>query len=165
MTDRIIRERDAATLCALNEDDLWDVLMCLWCDHFHDMPLAELNEVQLRYFLCMELENTCQADSILNLTDEDDIFFSLPRMYQSLLEIGAPQTAQALKEFMELMPDGTFDSRVMPEWKWFFADPEREKEIAQIESIIADYPDGPMIDLYYRGITSDITVAEKLLEL
>lgn len=165
MIRRIIEERDAAAMCALDEDDLWDVLTCLWCYYYHRMPVADLNEVQLKYFLCMELENMCQCDGILSLTEHEDIFFNLPRMHQSLLEIGAPKTAQALREFMDLLPDGTFENRVMPEWKWFFADEAREKEIDRISWYIIDYPDGPMIDLYHRGITADITVAQKLLEL
>lgn len=62
-----------------------------------------------------------------------------------------------------LMPEGTFEDGIVPAWEWFFADPEREKQIKAIDSEIAGYPDGVMRELYKTYLRKE-NVLEKLME-
>lgn len=162
---RIISQKDANVMCGMDEYDMVSVLIELTYQHYYNMPVENLNEEQKTIFLCMALEDHVQADGILSLTEEDELFFLMPDMCKALLRLGAPQTAEALQEFLDLMPAGTFEHRVMPEWKWFFETKEREKRISQIDTFIGDYPDGVMRKIYHRYITADKVIAEQLFAL
>lgn len=162
---RIISQKDSDALCSLDEYDMTEILIELTYQHYYNMPEEDLNEEQKTIFLCMALEDHVQADGILSLTDEEELFFLLPDMRKALLKLGAPRTAEALQGFMDLMPAGTFENRVMPAWKWFFETRERENKISQIDTFIGGCPDGVMRKIYRRYITADETIAEELLDL
>lgn len=161
--EKIIKKHDADALCRLNDDDFIEFSIALMYEHFYNIPLEKLNSEQRTVFLCMALESACQADSILSLTEDEDLFFAIPEMYSSLLSIGSHKTAAELKRFIVLMPEGTFESRIMPEWDWFFGDSEREKQINRIDSAIAGYPDGLTSEMLKKYCTSDKQTAEKVL--
>ena len=97
------------------------------------------------------------------LTEDENVFFSLYETYNALLSIGAAKTADELKRFIELMPENTFEERIMPEWDWFFADSEREKLIKEIDSAASGYLDGLISDLLWSYCTSDIETAKRVL--
>ena len=161
----IITQKDVTAMCGMGEYDMISVLIELTYQHFYNTPIEDLNEEQRAIFLCIALEDHIQADGLLSLTDEEELFFLMPDMRKALLRLGAPQTAEALQEFIDLMPAGTFENRVMPEWKWFFETKERENKISQIDTFIGDYPDGVMRKMYRRYITADKAIAEQLLDL
>ncbi len=153
----------ADEVLALNEDDLREVLNELMYSRFIEKPFDELNEVQRTLFLCITLEDTCQADGILGLTDNEDVFFALPELYMLLKQLGAPKTARALQKFMGLLPKETFADHVMPEWAWFFESPAREKRIKKYDARIGGYPDGSMKTIYHRYIAETPSAAKRLL--
>lgn len=162
---RSISQKDAAVMCGMDEYDMTEMLIELTYQYYYNMPVEDLNEEQRTIFLCMALEDHVQADGLLSLTDEEELFFLMPDMCKALLRLGAPQTAKALQEFIDMMPAGTFENRVMPEWKWFFETKERENKISQIDTLIGDYPDGVMRKIYRRYITAGKAIAEQLLDL
>lgn len=164
--EEAIAQRNIPVLRRLvfEEDGAVEFLIALQYRHLILVPFEKLNPTQQLFCLCMRLEDACQADSILSLTDEKADFLRLPRMYEAYLEMGAPKTARALRRMIGLMPEGTFEEGIVPEWKWFFADPKREKQIKEIDSEIAGYPDGVMHELYKSYLQRE-NVLEKLMEL
>ena len=164
--EEAIARRDIPALRRLvfEEDGAVDLLIALQYQYFLSMPFEKLNPVQRLFSLCMRLEDSCQADSILSLTEEKEDFLRLPQMYRAYLEMGAPKTAQAIRRMIGLMPERTFEDGIVPEWEWFFADPEREKQIKAIDNEIAGYPDGVMHELYKSYLQRE-NVLEKLMEL
>lgn len=163
--NKIIKKQDAKALLGLSDDASVDFLITLTHDYFYEIPLDELNNEQRTVFLCMAFDETCQADGILSLTEDENVFFSLYETYNALLSIGAAKTADELKRFIELMPENTFEERIMPEWDWFFADSEREKLIKEIDSAASGYLDGLISDLLWSYCISDIETAKKVLDI
>lgn len=158
----IIKTKDSNSLLSLDEWDLEECLIKLVYDYFSEMPFESLNNEQKVIFLCVILEDTCQADSIFSLA-EDEIFLKLPEMHKALIDIGALKTAAYLNEFINLIPNDTFEHSKIPEWNWFFENSEREEKISEIDSKIADYPDGYMRTIYHNYICKD-TIAKSLLD-
>lgn len=158
--EKIIQTKDAAQLRALDEMDL---RRCLWRldEYYYDMPFDALNHEQRVLYLCIALEDACQADTILNL-EENGLMLRMPEVYDALMEIGALETASLVQAFINLLPENTFRDSKLPEWDWFFEDEERAEEIDNIDGEIADYPDGNMMYLYHRYVAKE-NVAEKLL--
>lgn len=153
----------ADEVLALNADDLREVLNELMYSRFIEKPFDTLNGVQRTLFLCITLEDTCQADGILGLTDNEDVFFALPELCAVLKKLGAPKTARALQKFMKLLPEDTFSKRVMPEWAWFFESTAREKRIKKYDARISGYPDGAMKTIYHRYVAETPSAAKQLL--
>lgn len=161
---KIIRDQDTETFCSLNEDDMDSCFIELLYKHFYKMGFQKLNDIQKTLFLCMVLEDHCQADGVLSLTEENEIFFLLPEIHQALLDIQAPKTAAMLQKFIDFMPTGTFKNGIIPEWDWFMDD-ANAPVFKDIDSVISDYPDGLMRGLYRDFILSDKERAISLLEV
>ena len=134
--EEAISQRDIPALrrLVLEEDEADGFLIALQYQHFLSMPFEKLNPTQRLFSLCMRLEDLCQADSILSLADGKEDFLRLPQIYEAYIEMGAPKTAQAIRRMIELMPERTFEDGAVPAWDWFFADPERERQIKEIRS-------------------------------
>lgn len=152
----IILNRDAKGLLALDSSEKEDFILTLIYDHLTNLPIDEMNEAQKTLFLASRLEDTCQADALPSLSEDEEIFLSLQEIKRAYERLGAFKTAGLLDEFISLLPVGT-----VPEWDWFF-EPEREDIIKRIDSGICNYPDGPMRELYIDYI-SDPEKAKQLL--
>lgn len=161
---KIIETKDVNSFSRLNDEDMESCFIELLYQHFYKMPFQELNYVQRTLFLCMVLEDHCQADGILSVTEEDELFFLLPQTKKALLDIQAPNTAKALQEFMDFLPDGTFEKQIIPEWDWFM-DKENRTVIERIDSEISDYPDGLMRGLYRKFVLSMPDFVSELLQI
>lgn len=148
---------------ALNADDLRELLNELMYEHWIDMPFDKLNEVQRLLFLCLSLEDACQADGLLSLTDSKDVFFALPELCVHLQTLGAPKTARTLQKFIKLFPKDTFSKRILPEWAWFFESRARKKRIKRYDTRISIYPDGAMKTIYHRYVAQTPSAAKQLL--
>lgn len=154
--NEIISNGDVKHLLALSNDEKQDFIMQLMYGPLSNMQLDEMDHAQRTLYLAMRLEDTCQADALPSLSDEEEIFLALPEMKSALEELGAVKTAELLKEFISLVPVG-----VVPEWDWFFAD-ERKSIIGRLDSEISSYPDGLMSSLYVAYI-SEPEIAEEIL--
>lgn len=155
----IILDRDAKGLIALDRSEKEDFLFTLIYDHLADMPIDEMNETQKTLFLASRLEDTCQADALLSLSEDEEVFLALPEIKNSLERLGAFKTAEFLDEFISLLPVGE-----VPEWDWFF-EAERDDIIKKIDSGICNYPDGPMRDLYIDYISNPENANRLLMNL
>ncbi len=162
--ENIIKSKDATTLCNLNYYDFSDVLIELVYKYYYNMPFDSMNEEIKLLYSCCVLEDCCQADDIRILSDDVNLFFNMHETCTYLRKINAPKTADALQKFIDLMPTGTFENKIVPEWKWFFED-ERKDLINSINSTISNYPDGLMRDLYHKYVSSDIEIPKKLLDI
>ncbi len=162
--NNIIKTKDALTLSNLNEYDMISFLIELVHNHYYDMPFESMNDEIKILFSCWTLENFCQADYILDITEEEALFFNMKETCNALRKINAPKTADELQKFIDIMPEGTFENRVIPAWEWFFEE-ERKNIIKSINSEISNYPDGLMRGLYHKYIISDINIAKKILDI
>lgn len=153
----IIAARDIDGLLSLGRDDTEEFLTGVMYGHLCNMELSDMNEVQRTLYLAMTLEDTCQADALPSLSENEEVFLSLGDMIAACETLGAVRTAGYLREFEALLPDGE-----VPEWDWFF-DGEREDIISGLDSAISGYPDGSMQELYI-GYISDRGRAEQLLD-
>lgn len=160
MIDNIIETKDVEQLKSLNEVEIMDMLIKLNYDYYHKMSFESLNHEQKVLFLCMCLEDACQADTILSLY-EDDMMLKMPEIYEALIEIGAPNIASLVKEFINLLPSNTFEDMILPDRSWFYKDMEIEDKVGNIDSKISNYPDGSLQTIYCKYVTRE-KVAEKL---
>lgn len=162
---RIIKSKDAKALCKLSLDDFTELSIALTYDHYYEMPIESLNADQKTLFLCMAVEAACQADGILSLLEDESVFFALPQALDEFKRISSPITAKELDKFLDLMPKGTFENRVMPEYEWFSENAQREEAAEEIEATISDYPDGLTGELLWKYFTSDTERAASLLDI
>lgn len=160
----IIKNHDAKRLCELDEASFDDFMIIFTYEYLHKMKSDKLNALQKRILTCTNLEDACQADGILNLTEDKETFFALPETVNDLEFIGATQTADALRDFIALVPKESFEKNVLPKQAWFYDDETRKNEVSRIDDFIASYPDGKPVDLFRKLITSDEKKAEELLE-
>ncbi len=158
----IIKNHNTKRLCELDRDSFDDFLITVVYDYLHEMNPEKLNDVQRLILACTIVEDACQADTILTPTENEAHFFLLPTAKEGFHTIGAEKTAEALGEFIALMPEGTFENKVIPKDEWFFEE-ARNKEIMRIDSFIGNYPDDLLYDLYYKYICSDEKIAAALL--
>lgn len=161
----IIKQRNAENLMSLNSEEMESVLIELLYGHLYKMPIESMNKNQLDLFLLMTLEDHCQADGLDSLTEDEALFFRMPETYSALLRINAPKTAAALKEFIDMMPDGTFVNHVIPDWKDWFMKEAICKKTGEVDSVISSYPDGLMRDLYAAYIQNNIDFARDILKV
>lgn len=155
----IILNSDAEGLLALSSGEKEDFLLTLIYDHLADIPIAEMNEAQKTLYLASRLEDTCQADALPSLSEDEELFLALQEIKRAYERLGAFKTAGLLDEFILLLPVGT-----VPEWDWFF-EPEREDIIKRIDSGICNYPDGPMRELYVDYISNPENAKQMLVNL
>lgn len=162
IVEQIIKNKDTELLLDSEESVIKLFLIDLVYNYYIYMDYDTLNHEQRVIMLCSRLEDCCQADGLLSVTEDEELVFRMKEIYDSLLEIGAVKTADFLKRFIELLPKDMFETKIIPEWKWFFED-EREKRITEIDRGISNYPDGAMFDLYKKYIEKD-DVIYKILE-
>lgn len=144
----IISEKDVKSLLDLSDNDKENFLIYFMYNRLCNIPLDEMNHAQRTLYLAMKLEDACQADSLLSLSEEEEVFLALNDMKSALDELGAVKTAKALEGFISLVPENK-----VPEWSWFFEE-ERGAIIERLDGEISDYPDGLMSELYVKYISN-----------
>lgn len=159
----IIKNHDAKRLCELDKDSFDEFMLTFVYEYLHAIDIEKLNDVQKLILACTIVEDACQADTILTPTENKDHFFLLPVAKNGFNTIGADKTAAALGEFIELMPEGTFENKTIPSHEWFFENEARKEEISRIDSFIGNYPDGELYPIYRNYICSNEENAKALL--
>lgn len=155
----IILNEDVEKLHALSDDEKEELMSELVYEYLPTKSLKEMNEVQKTLYLAWTLEDACQADSLLSLSEEEELFLALPETKKALEALGAFQSAALLSEFIALLPVGS-----IPEWDWFFEE-EREDIIERIDGGLCDYPDGVMCDFYITYLSKPENARQLLLGL
>lgn len=102
----------------------------------------KLNPTERTLFLCVQIENAGQADSILGFLQEDYPGFA-EETVRALEKIGAIQSAAIIRQAIELLPE---------DGSWFFetSDESSEEQMSKLDRAFSDYPDGFMRDLYRK---------------
>ncbi|MCL5128001.1 hypothetical protein [Algibacter sp. L4_22] len=140
--DKIVSNEDIESLFSLSDNSDFSFALHEILVNRYDKNPNSLNPKQLNLFLCMQLENAGQADSILSFLQE---WFpeQKEQVVISLNEIGATKSAKIIKQAIELIPkDNT--------WSFETSDEESEEKMMQFDSDFSDYPDGFMRDLYRK---------------
>lgn len=146
--DAIIQNRDWNALFQL--EDTGDFAMCLanliWTLAGPDNAPPEAHAHRV-LFLCIQVEDCVQCDSLLNFFDEGFAAYG-PAAVEALAEIGASRSAAALGKVLSALPEGGYpadDEKA----RRALCDGAFGRVLEQADSVLADYPDGPMRDLYY----------------
>ena len=152
----IIKNQDTSAFSDLNDDDFDSALIELVYNHLYERKLDSLNYVQQVIYLCSKIEDYCQADSILEILEEPQVFHALPQIPQAFEEIGAEKTADLMREFAEIMSSlSDIESDEIPDLDMIVENWEIEEKISEIDDKIADYPDGNMRALFRAYLESN----------
>ncbi|WP_215047092.1 DMP19 family protein [Tenacibaculum dicentrarchi] len=140
--DKIVENEDIESLFSLKDNSDFSIALFEILQKRNEKEPNSLNEIELNLFLCMNLENAGQADSILTFLQE---WFpeQNEKVIKSLNEIGASKSSEIIKKAIELLPEnGT----------WFFesSNEESERIMSELDSEFSNYPDGPMRNLYRK---------------
>ncbi|MCD8445365.1 DMP19 family protein [Tenacibaculum finnmarkense] len=139
---KIVENEDIESLFSLKDNSDFSIALFEILQKRNEKEPNSLNEIELNLFLCMNLENAGQADSILSFLQE---WFpeQNEKVIKSLNEIGASKSSEIIKKAIELLPEnGT----------WFFesSNEESERIMSELDSEFSNYPDGPMRNLYRK---------------
>ncbi|MCI2230370.1 DMP19 family protein [Polaribacter sp. MSW13] len=140
--DKIVENEDIESLFSLKDNSDFSIALFEILQKRNEKEPNSLNEIELNLFLCMNLENAGQADSILTFLQE---WFpeQNEKVIKSLNEIGASKSSEIIKKAIELLPEnGT----------WFFesSNEESERFMSELDSEFSNYPDGSMRNLYRK---------------
>ncbi|GAL79903.1 hypothetical protein JCM19274_2575 [Algibacter lectus] len=140
--DKIVENEDIESLFSLKDNSDFSIALFEILQKRNEKDPNSLNEIELNLFLCMNLENAGQADSILTFLQE---WFpeQNEKVIKSLNEIGASKSSEIIKKAIELLPEnGT----------WFFesSNEESERIMSELDSEFSNYPDGSMRNLYRK---------------
>jgi hypothetical protein len=142
LRDKIVKEEDIEKLFSLNDNSDFSIALYEILVKRNKKKTNSLNEIELNLFLCMNLENAGQADSILTFLQE---WFPKhnEKTIKSLNEIGATKSSEIIKKVIELLPKNG---------SWFFdsSNEESEKLMSKLDSDFSNYPDGYLRDLYRK---------------
>ncbi|WCC41473.1 hypothetical protein PJJ26_08215 [Tenacibaculum finnmarkense] len=139
---KIIENEDIESLFSLKDNSDFSIALFEILQKRNEKEPNSLNEIELNLFLCMNLENAGQADSILSFLQE---WFpeQNEKVIKSLNEIGASKSSEIIKKAIELLPEnGT----------WFFesSNEESERIMSELDSEFSNYPDDSMRNLYRK---------------
>lgn len=102
----------------------------------------KLNHCQQVLFLCMQLENSAQADGILSFLQEDFSDYAKEAV-AALHEIGAFESEKLIRQAIALLPENG-------EWFYRAADAESKILMENLDKKFSGYPDGKLSVLYRR---------------
>ncbi|MCG8763547.1 hypothetical protein G1K46_12555 [Tenacibaculum finnmarkense] len=140
--DKIVENEDIESLFSLKDNSDFSIALFEILQKKNEKEPNSLNEIELNLFLCMNLENAGQADSILSFLQE---WFpeQNEKVIKSLNEIGASKSSEIIKKAIELLPENS---------TWFFesSNEESERIMSELDSEFSNYPDGPMRNLYRK---------------
>lgn len=155
----IIENADVAAFLALEEGDKEYLMLTLMYDFISLKKLSEMNEVQKTLYLAARLEDICQADGLPSLSEDEEIWKALPKIEEAYRRLGAVKTAEYIREFISLLPEGG-----VPEWEWFF-ESESAGTVKALDRKISDYPDGAMSSLYIKFLSENDNAAKAFMNL
>lgn len=155
----IIENADSHAFAALSESDKEDFMLTLMYDFISLKKLSEMNEVQKTLYLAARLEDICQADGLPSLSEDEEIWKALPEIEEAYRRLGAVKTAEYIREFISLLPEGS-----VPEWEWFF-ESESAGTVKALDRKISDYPDGAMSSLYIKFLSGNDNAAKAFMNL
>jgi len=140
--DKIVENEDIESLFSLKDNSDFSIALFEILQKRNEKKPNSLNEIELNLFLCMNLENAGQADSILTFLqgwfpEQNE------KVIKSLNEIGATKSSEIIKKAVELLPENG---------SWFFksSNEESEKIMSELDSEFSNYPDGSMRNLYRK---------------
>ncbi|CAL2083043.1 conserved hypothetical protein [Tenacibaculum dicentrarchi] len=140
--DKIVKNEDIKSLFSLKDNSDFSIALFEILQKRNEKKPNSLNEIELNLFLCMNLENAGQADSILTFLQE---WFpeQNEKVIKSLNEIGATKSSEIIKKAVELLPENG---------SWFFesSNEESERIMSELDSKFSNYPDGSMKNLYRK---------------
>ena len=140
--DKIVENEDIESLFSLKDNSDFSIALFEILQKRNEKKPNSLNEIELNLFLCMNLENAGQADSILTFLQE---WFpeQNEKVIKSLNEIGATKSSETIKKAVELLPENG---------SWFFesSNEESERIMNELDSEFSNYPDGTMRNLYRK---------------
>ena len=140
--DKIVENEDIESLFSLKDNSDFSIALYEILERRNEKEPNSLNEIELNLFLCMNLENAGQSDSILTFLQE---WFPEhnEQIIKSLNEIGAIKSSEIIKKAVELLPKNG---------SWFFetSTENSEKLMSKLDSDFSSYPDGSIRDLYRK---------------
>jgi hypothetical protein len=140
--DKIVENEDIESLFSLKDNSDFSIALFEILQKRNEKEPNSLNEIELNLFLCMNLENAGQADSILTFLQE---WFpeQNEKVIKALNEIGATKSSEIIKKAVELLPENG---------SWFFesSNEESERIMSELDSEFSNYPDGSMRNLYRK---------------
>ena len=140
--DKIVKNEDIESLFSLKDNSDFSIALYEILEKRNEKEPNSLNEIELNLFLCMNLENAGQADSILTFLQE---WFpeQNEQIIISLNEIGAIKSSEIIKKAVELLPENG---------SWFFesSTENSEKLMSKLDCDFSSYPDGSIRDLYRK---------------
>ena len=140
--DKIVENEDIESLFSLKNNSDFSIALFEILQKRNEKEPNSLNEIELNLFLCMNLENAGQADSILTFLQE---WFpeQNEKVIKSLNEIGATKSSKIIKKAVDLLPKNG---------SWFFESSNKESErlMSELDSEFSNYPDGSMRNLYQK---------------
>lgn len=138
--DKIVENEDIENLFSLKDNSDFSIALFEILQKRNEKEPNSLNDIELNLFLCMNLENAGQADSILTFLQE---WFpgQNEKVIKSLNVIGATKSSEIIKKAIELLPENG---------SWFFetSNENSEKLMNELDSAFSSYPDGFMTELY-----------------
>lgn len=140
--EEIIKNEDIEALFLLEDNEDFSIILWEILTSRYNKNTTSLNDVEMNLFLCINLENAGQADSILTFLQE-----WFPNKHKEIVnalnEIGAVKSSDIIKKAIKLLPKNG---------SWFFdsADEKSIQIMEQLDKEFSDYPDGLMADLYRR---------------
>jgi len=138
--DEVIKSGDLSKLFSLSDTVDFSIALMEMLSAKCDYDPELLNPTQRILFLCIQIENSGQADTILNFLQEDYPAYS-QEVVEALKAIGATKSAYYIQEAIGLLPtngESFFDH----------ATEATQQRMMQLDSQFSDYPDGPMPELY-----------------
>jgi hypothetical protein len=140
--EKIVENRDINAMFNLTWDFNIALREILVNDCTESYNPSNLNQVKRTLFLCIMLEDSGQADSILTFLQEEYPMYK-NEVIVALHEIGASKSAEIITKAIELLPkDET--------WFYDIADENMEKQMHNLDKAFSDYPDGPTDNLYRK---------------
>jgi hypothetical protein len=140
--DKIVENEDIESLFSLKDNSDFSIALYEILERRNEKKPNSLNEIELNLFLCMNLENAGQSDSILTFLQE---WFPKQneQIIKSLNEIGAIKSSEIIKKAVELLPENG---------SCFFetSTENSEKIMSKLDSNFSSYPDGSIRDLYRK---------------
>ncbi len=138
----IIKNQDFKALFWLtNDSDFCLALMEILFNRYKENPNS-LSPTEFNLFLCYQLENASQADSILSFLQE---YFPEYKgeVVKALHEVGAEKSAKLIQKAIKLLPE---------DGSWFYdtANPYSQNKMNKIDNEFSSYPDGKMCIKYRK---------------
>ncbi|MBQ8569539.1 MAG: hypothetical protein IJ446_10025 [Oscillospiraceae bacterium] len=137
----IVNNKDHNAASRLDESDFMEVFYELIYGNYSEMDINEMNDIQRKIYLCPRLEDSVQADSLYSFI-EDGLGYYLKETAETFRMLGAVKTSDILDKVAEAVPENVLNGDEPDEKLW--------DKLMKYDSIIGDYPDGPLTKIYFK---------------